>query len=425
MIAAHSRKPGNESMNVEKSGPLAGVRVVDLTHQMAGPTCALMLADMGADVVKVEKIGSGDDTRRMSPPSVNGESAAFMMMNRNKRGIVLDLKSEGGKRVLRRLVEQADILIENHRADTMAKLGLGYDDLKAINPALVYGSISGFGKTGPYAGRGGYDLVAQAMSGIMSCTGEGGGRPPVKVGPPLCDITAGILLALGVVAAYSERLKTGQGQQVETSLLEAGITHTYWQSAICFATGVAPGAMGTAHPLNAPYQAVRTKDGHIVIGPNNDRLWRAMLAVIGVPELAEDPRFRANGDRMANLAALIEALEERFATRTCAEWLKILDDAGVPAGPIHDVKEMHEDPHTLAREMVVEVEHPVAGPVKTIGHPLKFSRTPGKVALAAPLFGQHTAEVLGEYGFSEAEIEALAAEGAVQLGAAARAAAAE
>ena len=412
-------------MTAEAFGPLQGVKVIDLTHQMAGPTCGLFLADMGADVIKVEKIGVGDDTRRMSPPAIAGESAAFMMMNRNKRGVVLDLKSAGGTEVLRRMLATADVVIENYRADTMAKLGLAYEDLAEENPGLIYGSISGFGKTGPYANRGGFDLIAQAMSGIMSCTGEGGGRPPVKVGPPICDITAGLLLAMGVVAAYSHRLKTGRGQAVETSLLEAGITHTYWQSAICLATGVAPGALGTGHPLSAPYQVVATADGHIVIGAANTKLWIGLLELLDLQALAEDPRFRENSDRRDNVDALIPILEQRFGTKSSLEWLDLLAENGIPAGPIHDVKQMHEDPHTLAREMVVEVDHPVAGPVKTIGHPLKFQATPAKVATAAPVFGQHTAEVLLEYGYGEGEIEALSAQGAIHLGETPRRAAAE
>ncbi len=412
-------------MTGESFGPLQGVKVIDLTHQMAGPTCGLFLADMGADVVKVEKIGVGDDTRRMSPPAIHGESAAFMMMNRNKRGIVLDLKSEGGRDVLRRMLETADVAIENYRADTMAKLGLAYEDLKEANPGLIYGSISGFGKTGPYADRGGFDLIAQAMSGIMSCTGEGGGRPPVKAGPPMCDITAGLLLAMGVVAAYSHRLKTGRGQAVETSLLEAGITHTYWQSAICMATGVAPGALGTGHPLSAPYQAVQTADGHIVIGAANVKLWTALLDLLDLQQLGSDPRFQENGDRRDNVGELIPLLETVFRTKSSATWLDLLAENGIPAGPIQDVKQMHEDPHTLARQMVVEVDHPVAGPVKTIGHPIKFQATPGKVATASPVFGQHTAEVLREYGYGEAEIETLSNQGAIHLGEAPTRAAAE
>ncbi len=412
-------------MTSQAYGPLQGVKVIDLTHQMAGPTCGLFLADMGADVVKVEKIGIGDDTRRMSPPTIEGESAAFMMMNRNKRGIVLDLKNEAGRDVLKKVLETTDIVIENYRADTMAKLGLAYEDLKAVNPGLIYGSISGFGKTGPYADRGGFDLIAQAMSGIMSCTGEGGGRAPVKVGPPVCDITAGLLLAMGVLAAYTRRLKTGEGQAVETSLLEAGITHTYWQSAICFATGIAPEALGTGHPLSAPYQAVATRDGHIVIGAANDKLWSGLLDILDLPHLAEDPRFQGNAGRREHVDALIPLLEAVFATKTSEQWLAILAENGIPAGPINDVKQMHEDPHTLAREMVVEVEHPVAGSVQTIGHPIKFQATPGKVASAAPVFGQHTAEVLGEFGYGEAEIQALADAGAIHLGEAPTRAAAE
>ena len=393
-------------------GPLAGVTVIELCQQMAGPTCGLMLADMGADVIKIEKINGGDDTRRSIPPSIEGESSAFMMMNRNKRGVVLDFKSEDGKAAFLRMVEKADVVIENFRPGVMDRLGLGWEQLRAANPGLVFGSISGFGQTGPYSARRGFDLVAQGMSGLMTFTGERPDGPPVKVGAPICDITSGILLALGVVSAYTHKLKTGEGQYVETSLFEAGITHTYWQSAIAFATGVAPRAMGSAHPLNAPYQAVRTSDGHINIGPNGDKLWRSMLEAIGAPGLADDPRFVTNGDRMAHLDDLVEALEARFTTKTSAEWLDILEEAGVPAGPILDVIEMHNDPHALDRQMIPEVEHPVAGPVKTLGLPLKFSETPGRVATPAPLFGQHTREVLAEFGYGADEIDRLVDGGA-------------
>ena len=397
----------------EEYGPLAGMKVVELAHIMAGPVCGMMLADMGADVVKVEK-PSGDDTRRFLPPDIEGESAAYMMMNRNKRGLVLDLKSEDGKAVLRRMLEKADVVIENYRMGTMEKLGLGYDELKKVNPGLIYCEISGFGRTGPYAQRGGFDLIAQGMSGLMSITGEGPGRPPVKSGAPVSDITAGILGALGCAAAYAHKLKTGEGQKVDTSLFEAGITHTYWQSAIAFATGASPGPLGSAHPLNAPYQAFQTKDGWINLGAANQKNWERMLTVIGAEELAEDERFATNSGRMVNLPALEEILNGYFRTDTSGAWLARLEEAGVPAGPVLEITEMHEDPQTLAREMVVTTEHPVAGRVKAIGLPIKFSQTPGRVSRTAPLLGQHSREVLEEAGYSEAEIERLISEGSVR-----------
>lgn len=397
-------------------GPLQGMTVIELCHHMAGPTCGLMLADMGADVIKVEKIKGGDDTRRNLPPDINGEAAAFMMMNRNKRGVVIDLKTEEGAEILRKLVAKADVLTENFRPGVLDRLGLGYDALKTINPGLIYASISGFGRTGPYAKRGGFDLVAQGMSGLMSITGERPDGPPVKVGAPVCDITAGLLLALGVCAAYSHRLKTGEGQRLDTSLMEAGITHTYWQSAIAFATGVAPRAMGSAHPLNAPYQAVSTADGYINIAANTGPFWTGMLDMIGAPQLADDPRFRTNGDRMANLKELEAELNARFVTRTSAEWLAEFEARGIPAGPIFDVLEMHRDPQTIARNMVPTTEHPVAGTVQTIGLPIKFENTPGKVATPSPLFGQHTADVLAELGYGDGDIAAMAEKGAVLLG---------
>ncbi|MEJ2177874.1 MAG: CoA transferase [Gammaproteobacteria bacterium] len=386
------------------SGPLEGCRVIELAHIMAGPVAGRMLADMGADVIKVEKI-SGDDTRRMVPPSIAGESAAFMMMNRNKRGIVLNLKSEKGKEALLRLIEQADVLIENYRLGTMQGLGLGYEYLKSVNKGLIYCEISGFGRTGPYAARGGFDLIAQGMSGLMSITGEAPGRPPVKSGAPVTDITAGILGAMGIAAAYAHKLKTGVGQRVDTSLFEAGISQTYWQSAIALATGEAPTAMGSAHPLNAPYQAFQTEDGWINVGAANQSNWERLIALIERPELQRDPRFSTNDARMRNREQLVEVLGAEFRKRSSKVWLDLLDEGGLPAGPILNVSEMHHDPQTLARDMIVATNHPVAGEVKTIGMPVKFSETPCEVRSPAPLLGQHTREVLTEAGFSIGEVD--------------------
>lgn len=396
-------------------GPLAGVKVIELAHIMAGPVCGLMLADLGAEVIKVEKIPGGDDSRRFLPPDIDGESAAYMMMNRNKRGIALDLKTESGKAILKKLLSEADVVTENYRRDTMSKLGLGYEDLRKTNPGLIYCTISGFGRTGPYADRGGFDLIAQGMSGLMSFTGEGPGRPPCKVGAPVTDITAGILAALGVLSAYIHKLKTGEGQMVDTSLFEAGIVHTYWQSAIALATGIAPGPMGSAHPLNGPYQAFETMDGWITIGAANQRNWERLLDAMEVPEIAADPRFVTNTDRMTNLKALEGVLTPVFKKKSQSEWLDRLEKAGVPAGPVLDVCEMFEDPHAQARDMIPTVEHARLGPVKTLGLPIKLSETPGKVATGAPVFGQHTAEVLSEYGYSEDQIKAFAAEGAIAV----------
>jgi crotonobetainyl-CoA:carnitine CoA-transferase CaiB-like acyl-CoA transferase len=394
-------------------GPLTGVKVIELAHIMAGPVCGLMLADMGADVIKVEKVPGGDDSRQFLPPGVKGESAAFLMMNRNKRGIAIDLKNDAGKDVLRRLLKAADVVTENYRADTMERLGLGYEKLKRINPGLIYCTISGFGRTGPYADRGGFDLIAQGMSGLMSITGEGPGRPPVKVGAPITDITAGILGAMGVAAAYAHKLRTGEGQVVDTSLFEAGIVHTYWQSAIGLATGEPPGPMGSAHPLNAPYQAFQTKDGWITVGAANQKNWLRMLEILDAPELANDRRFKDNAERMVHLQELAMLLGNIFVTRTSAEWLRLLEEVGVPAGPVLNVNQMHRDPQTLARGMVIEAEHARLGPVKTIGLPIKFSETPGRIARGAPIYGQHTRELLAEYGYGKDEIAALIKKGAV------------
>ncbi len=394
-------------------GPLGGMKVVDLTHVMAGPVCAMMLADMGADVVKVEKVPGGDDTRRAVPPKIGDEAASFLVMNRGKRSVAVNLKTEGGRDFVRRLVRDADVLIENYRQGTLAKLGLAYEDLKKENPKLVWCSISGFGQTGPYAERGGFDLIAQGMSGLMHITGEGPGRPPCKVGAPITDITAGILAAMGVCAAYANAQQTGQGQVVDTSLFEAGIIHTYWQSAIAFATGVSPGAMGSAHPLNAPYQAFETSDGWVTCGAANQRTWERLLEALENPAIADDPRFRENTDRMANLQALEDVLTPIFKTRTTDEWLARFDDVGLPAGPVLDITQMHADPHAIARDMIIDVPHKTLGTAKALGMPVKFTGTPTKTDQGAPVYGQHTREVLAEYGYSADEIEAMLAEGAV------------
>jgi crotonobetainyl-CoA:carnitine CoA-transferase CaiB-like acyl-CoA transferase len=392
-------------------GPLAGVKVIEFAHIMAGPVCGLMLADMGADVIKVEKVPGGDDTRRTLPPDVQGESASFLMMNRNKRGIALNLKSDAGRDIARRLLADADVAIENYRKGTMERLGLGYDEVQALNPGIIYAELSGFGRSGPYANRAGFDLIAQGMSGIMSITGEGRGGPPTKCGPPLSDITAGILAAMGVLGAYVHRLRTGEGQRVDTSLFEAAITHTYWQSAMAFATGIAPVALGSAHPLSAPYQAFQAADGWITVGAANQPNWLRLLEALDRPDLQEDPRFADDPSRMANIDALVAALSAIFKGRSVAHWLDCLERAGVPAGPVLDILGMHADAQALARGMVTEAPHSRVGPVKTLGHPVHYSATPAEITRGAPLLGEHTREVLAEYGYGPAEIDKFVREG--------------
>jgi crotonobetainyl-CoA:carnitine CoA-transferase CaiB-like acyl-CoA transferase len=390
---------------------LSGVRVVELSHIMAGPVCGLLLGDLGADVIKVERLPNGDGTRGFVPPDVKGESAAFMMLNRGKRGVAVDLRSEEGRSVVRRLVKDADVIIENFRAGTMEKMGLGYDDLSAINEKLVYCQITGFGSTGPMSNRGGFDLIAQGYSGLMSVTGEGPGRAPVKVGAPVTDITAGILAALGVVSALFERERTGKGQHVDTSLFEAGITQTFWQSAIALASGVSPGPMGSAHPLAAPYQTFPTTDGWINVGASNEATWTRLTEALNAAELREDPRFSTNPDRMAHLDDLVRVLAPHFLERSTESWLERLQDAGVPAGPIASVGEMLENPQTKARGMVIDVEHSSLGLVRSLGFPVKMSGSgpteDSEPLRGAPLLGEHTRQVLAEAGFTGMEVDRL------------------
>ncbi len=400
---------------LSRGGPLAGVRVVELAHIMAGPVGGLLLADMGADVIKVERLPGGDDTRRTTPPAIRGESASFMIVNRNKRGIAVDLKHPDGLAAVKRLLTDADIVIENFRPGTTEKLGIDYATLQALNPALVYCRITGFGLNGPYAQRAGYDLIAQGMSGLMGLTGEGPGRPPVKVGVPVGDVTAGILAATGVLAAYIERLRTGRGQFLDTSLLEASVMHTYWPAALALATGVSAGPMGSAHPVAAPYQAFQTRDGWINIGAIGQANWRRITEVLERPEWLEDPRFRENGDRARHREALEAVMTEILHTNDTEYWVTAFERAGVPAGPVKTMTQVLEDPQVRAREMVIEVDHPVAGQVEALGCPIKFAAGTGVSRRGAPLYGEHTAEVLSEAGYDADTIAALVKAGAVHV----------
>jgi formyl-CoA transferase len=385
---------------------LAGLRVLELTQVMAGPFCGQVLADMGADVVKVEP-PSGDSTRRSLGFTMKGDdTAAFLAVNRNKRSLVLDLKAPAHQEVLGRLVEGADVLLENYRPGVAARLGADWDTLSARNPRLIYASVSGFGQTGPYAQRPGYDLIAQGLSGVMSVTGEPSGDP-VKCGIPIGDLSAGLFCAVGILSAVHARERTGRGQRIDTSLFEGALALSIWETAELWATGRVPGPLGSAHRLTAPYQALRTADGYVTVGGNNQRLWERLCAAVGRPELVTDERFASNAGRMEHREALEAELESALAARGTDEWVARLEAAGVPCGPIHDYRQVFDDPHTQAREMEVTMSHPVEGAVRGLGIPVKLSDTPGSVRRAAPLLGEHTAEVLAEAGFSAAEIAAL------------------
>ncbi|MDB5775963.1 MAG: hypothetical protein JWP38_2096 [Herbaspirillum sp.] len=396
------------------AGPLTGMRVIELTHIMSGPICGMMLADMGADVIKVEKTPDGDDSRRFSPILECGESASFMIVNRNKRGIGLNLKTMGGRDVLVRLLANADVVTENYRAGTMEKFGLGYERLQKINPGLIYCSISGFGRTGPYADKGGFDLIAQGMSGLMSVTGEEG-RPPIKAGSPVADINAGILAALGIAAAYAEKQRTGLGQMVDTSLFEAGLQQMYWPAANYFGDGTILPKMGSANSTSTPYQAFPSKDGWINIGAANQNNYERLLEVLKMPELGSDPRFVNNAARMQNREELVRILADRLVTRTTEEWVTLFDAAGLPAGAVLEIPEALAHPQAIARDMIVETEHPTAGKVKSLGLPIRFSGGRDNSLRAAPLLGQHTHEVLLELGYSEQEIDKFLQEKAVLM----------
>ena len=375
---------------------LSHLKVLDLTTHLSGPYCAMLLADHGADVVKVERPDGGDDMRR-TPPYVAGESAPFMLWNRNKRSLALDLKSETGLARLRSLVAVADVLVENFKPGTAERLGIGYEAMSALNPRLVYCSISGFGQTGPYAPRGGFDLIACGMTGLMSINGPPDG-PPYRIPVPVTDLAAGMNAAMGVLVALAARERTGRGQHVDTSLFESGLALGVYEAAGVFANGRVPARLGQAHRGSAPYQLFRTADSFMTIGAASERFWAETCRILGCEPLMADPRFATKADRVADNEALVAALEPYFAAGTTAHWCERFEAAGVPAGPVLNHVEALSDPQATAREMVVEVEHAAAGRQRTLGVHVKLSHTPGGVRRAAPLLGAHTGEVLAEWG---------------------------
>jgi crotonobetainyl-CoA:carnitine CoA-transferase CaiB-like acyl-CoA transferase len=385
---------------------LEGIRVLDVTQVMAGPFCAMQLCDMGADVIKVEPPG-GDSTRRMAGAS-GTDSPGFNAVNRGKRGIVLDLKTPAAQDAFRRLARRADIIIENFRPGVMGAFGLDYASLARDHPSLIYASISGYGQTGPNASKGGFDLIAQGVSGLMSVTGEPG-RAPAKVGVPLTDLGAGLFALSAILAALHYRGRTGRGQYIDTSLVEAGVALSVWESAQYFAEGVTPEPLGSAHRMFAPYQAIRCADGYITLGAANDRLFQRLCDLLGHPGWAANPDYANDTLRVRNRASLVARIEEITVQQPREHWLARFDAAGIPCGPINDYAEAFADPHIRARDMIVEIDHPTLGRMKTLGAPVKMSETPPIVARRAPLLGEHTRAVLVEAGFSEEEIAELTA----------------
>lgn len=389
---------------------LEGIRVLDVTQVMAGPFCAMLLADLGATVIKVEP-PTGDSTRQM-PGASGTDSPSFNAVNRGKRSLVINLKTAEGREVFARLARSSDIVIENYRPGVMRSLGLDYASLSAANPRLIYASISGYGQTGPDRGKGGFDLIAQGVAGIMSITGEPGG-PPVKAGVPVTDLGAGLFALVGILAALQHRHRTGAGQHIDTSLVDAGVALSVWEATEYFAGIGVPTALGSAHRMNAPYQAVRCADGYITLGAANERLFRRLCEVLGHTEWSADPAFAENASRVKHREALAARIESITATQPRAHWLSLLEANDIPCGPINDYAQVFADPQVLAREMVVETEHPTLGHLRTLGSPIKMSATPPDVSRRAPQLGEHSDEVLTEAGLSDAEIAALRAAGAI------------
>ncbi|UYN85092.1 MAG: CoA transferase [Microcella sp.] len=372
------------------------MRVIDLTQVMAGPFSTMLLADLGAEVIKVEPPGGGDQTRHSWGRSGKGDDGpAFFALNRNKKSVVIDLREPDGLAELHSLVRGADVVIENYRPGVTKRLGIDYESLRAIEPSIIFASITGFGHYGPYATRPGYDLIAQGMAGIMGITGNPGGEP-VKAGVPVADIGAGLFCTYGILAAYAHKLRTGEGQYLETSLYDSAIAFSVWEATEYWASGNVPVATGSAHRMSAPYQAFPTSDGWITVGANNQRLWGYLCTALGREDLRDDARFATNPDRMANRAELAEIIGSALSTDTSEVWVEKLLAAGVPAGLVQTYDRVLDDPHTLAREMVQTIPHPVEGEVSTLGFPVKFSGTPAAARRHPPLLDEHRAELLGE-----------------------------
>ena len=394
-------------MSNQHPGPLDGIRVLDLTRVLAGPYCTMFLGDLGAEVVKVEQPGVGDDTRGWGPPFVGGESAYFLCVNRNKKSITVDLKSQDGVALLRRLAERADVLIENFRPGALERLGLGEKDLRANNPRLIYASLSGFGADGPMSDAPGYDLIVQAWGGLMSITGMPDGDP-TKVGVAIIDLVAGLMLGKAIVSALFAREQLGIGQKIDTSLLEAEVACLINVGSNYLIEGKIPRRWGNAHPSIVPYQSFKTADGYVVIGVASEGIWRRFCRAIGRSELADDPRFAKNSNRVQNREVLIAALAEIFLGRETGAWMQLLNEAEVPCAPVQTIDEVFKAPQVLHREMLVNVEHPTAGTVPMTGIPVKFSATPASIRLPPPALGQHTEEVLTSWlGIEREEIEEL------------------
>lgn len=384
--------------------PLEGIKVLDMSRTLAGPYCTMLLGDQGAEVIKIEQPGKGDESRRFTPPTWNGESCYYLSSNRNKRSVTVNLKSEKGKEIIYKLAKEADVLVENYRTGTMDKLGFGYEKMKEMNPKLVYCSISGFGRTGPEKNRAGYDLLLQGFGGLMSVTGEPD-RGPSKAGMSIVDLSTGLFAVYGILTALFAAQKTGKGQFVDVSLLDGQISLLNYLATGYLATGKPAGRMGAAHPSIVPYQAFRAKDMNIILAVANDGLWVKCCEAFGWNDLLEDSRFQKNIDRVAHRNEIVSIISERLITMESKAIFEKMDKAGVPCGPIHTIDQIVNHPQVAAREMMIEIEHPIVKNLKVPGFPIKLSETPAKVRYHPPLLGEHTEEVLQELGYTSDEIQ--------------------